>query len=94
MGISKTVMDRFSLFVEEYKIKKKHKYLADTLEDILENKMVCFIDYGNVEKFISPLLKDKLFSEYSKRNMLKKEYENNNVELFKSGESDYDTDDN
>jgi len=72
---SKAVIRRFSVFVEKYKEKMCYETYHETIIEIIEEKLFNFITYDNVNNFVSPKLKEKLLLEYSKKGMIKEEFE-------------------
>lgn len=88
MGVSKQAAEIFSREVELYKKAHKFEYLSDAIQDIIENEFfitkdnVNVVTYENVGKLITKSLKEKLLIEYSKKNMIKKKYKKEYMELF------------
>ena len=71
---SKIVIDEFSEFVEKLKAKMQFESLVDTLQYIVEENIYDFITPTNVSQFLNKSLKEKLFCEYSNKNMIKTKY--------------------
>jgi len=68
------VLDEFSKIVEEVRDNKKYQYLYEALLEVIESKEFEFITLSNVQQYINKPLKEKLFLEASKNNMIKKKY--------------------
>ena len=62
----------------------------ETIIEIIEEKLFNFITYDNVNNFVSPKLKEKLLLEYSKKGMIKEEFEKTEGNLLDQEESKWD----
>lgn len=80
---SKIIIDEFSEFVEKLKNKMKFESLVDTLHYIIDENIYDFITSTNVQQFLNKSLKEKLFCEYSQKNMIKDKFsKKKNKKLF------------
>ncbi len=80
---SKIIIDEFSEFVEKLKNKMKFESLVDTLHYIIDENIYDFITSTNVQQFLNKFLKEKLFCEYSQKNMIKDKFsKKKNKKLF------------
>jgi uncharacterized protein YeeX (DUF496 family) len=74
MKLTKQTIDRFSSFVEQYKLKYKIPTYVEALETVINENMFDFITADNVKNFISKNLKEKLFEDYSVKRCIKREF--------------------
>jgi len=73
---SKRILDEFSKQVEELRVAKKYETFTDAIEHIIESGVYddIGITYTNAVQFMNKSLKEKIFLEFSERNMIKKEF--------------------
>lgn len=74
MKLTKQTIERFSMFVQQYKLKFKIPTYVEALETVINENVFDFITTDNVKLFISKNLKEKMFEEYSDKGCIKKEY--------------------
>ena len=68
---NKEVRNRFSKFVEKYKIEHNYESYSDAIIDIVKNEIFDFITYTNVDRFINERVTKKLEVEFKAKNMFK-----------------------
>jgi hypothetical protein len=71
---------RFSSFIENYKAKRKYKTLVETIVHIVEIRMFNYIDFDNINNYITDSLKQKLLIESSDNKLIVDAYKVNTSE--------------